>query len=160
MSSLVVVDICNTLANVNNELTKRGVMIGNTYPSSVPSHLWNDTTIFSNAESIDNVCYFVRRLGETFDRLVYLTSRPGSLSEVAEDWLSKQRLPKAPIIYTNGEPKGEYLNQLASKEESVVVLEDSPVDILSIKEVRSDILLFIPQWTYNQHIEGHHLRIS
>jgi hypothetical protein len=159
MNEVFIVDICNTLANVNSELGKRG-MRTDLYPSPVPASLWEDTSIFSDAAPIETVTYFVRQIGKISSEIFYLTARPRSLSTITEAWLKKHQLPASPIIYTDGKSKGEYMNRLVSHNQKAIVFEDSPNEIQSILTARSDSFLFIPDWTYNRHIDGHRISFS
>lgn len=157
-SDLVIVDICNTLANVNEQLNKRGYRT-DSFPCEAPPQIWNDERIFREAEPIRPILYFVRRLSEVAT-IVYLTARPQKFHEVTEDWLKRYNAPSAPTFYTEGRTKGEIVkNILRDADQNVIVFEDSPAEIESILELMPDVSLFIPDWDYNRHIKGNRLDI-
>ena len=54
MSRIVVVDIDNCIANVNKALKDKGYRT-DIYPSPVPSRLFDDGSIFKNAEPMKSV---------------------------------------------------------------------------------------------------------
>ncbi len=150
MKNFIFVDICNTLANVNAELAKRGVDTS-IYPSDIPDGIWNDVSIFSEAEPIMPVVELVRELAGQYD-IVYLTARPPSARYITLSWLQRNHLPKAPLIHTNGRLKAEFVAAYSLTENVIGVVEDAPHELQSIMRVRPDVPLYIPDWNYNKHI--------
>lgn len=150
---ILFVYICNTLANINEQLKKRGVRV-DIYPSPVPSDLFNDTVIFKEARPIIPVINKVKELAKEF-ALIYLTARSTKIKVLNENWLISNGLPPAPIIYTNGRRKGEFFT---SKVYGIV--EDAPNEIQSVLAHRSDVEIFIPDWPYNRHFFGNRIMLE
>lgn len=96
--TIIFVDICNTIANVNNQLVKRGFHT-DIYPCEVPVHVWEDTLTFKEAEPIKPVIYFVTKLA-AIGKIFYLTARSQKFHDVTSDWLRRHGLPEGPIIFT------------------------------------------------------------
>lgn len=150
MKQFLFVDICNTLANVNLELERRGIDTS-IYPADVSTDLWGDQSVFSEAEPIFPVIEFVREQAKRFE-VVYLTARPGHIREVTLDWLNRYQLPPGPIIHTTGYMKAEFLKVFLLTEKVVGIVEDAPHEIQEITRMTPAIPLYIPDWPYNQHI--------
>lgn len=155
-NGVVIVDICNTLANVNDQLAMRGYKT-DSYPSILPCNIWDDERIFTEAAPIEPVIYFVRRLAEVAE-IVYMTARPKELQRVTMEWLRKHCAPEAPIVFTEGQLKGNVIQSMVGHESrSPIVFEDSPHEIKSIVSVMPGINLFIPDWLYNRHLAGNRI---
>lgn len=153
---VMLVDIDNTLANINKELRKQGINT-NVYPSPVPKDIWKDGTIYKDAKPILPIVNWVKRLSASKNNvLLYITSRPPETKGITEKWLSKHIGISEPVFYTEGMPKGEaikyYFGENAMREIEWVAIDDAPHEIMSylnlgIKEI------FAPDWPYNRHID-------
>ncbi len=147
---IIFVDIDNTLANTNAQLERLGIDIS-AYPANVPSELWSKD-IFKSAEPIEPVINFVNAIHPHY-KIVYLTAREGIYHELTLHWLEKNNLPIAPIVHTNGRDKGQFIQIFSSTEKVVGAIEDSPHEINSMIDAKEDLLLFVPDWEYNRHLE-------
>lgn len=160
MKRIVITDIDNTIANVNKELENKGYRT-DIYPSPVPLHLFNDGSVFREAEPMEYVIKFIEQMiDDKQDMCVFLTSRDRKHISVTREWIKKHTPFTFPIYFTGGVPKGEVLRKLFSdkiiREYGWVVFEDSPHEIMSYlalkNEVNVDMKFYIPSWKYNNHI--------
>lgn len=150
------VDIDNTLANVNAQLVQLGIDTS-FYPAKVPEGLWNEN-IFKYAEPIAPVINFVRAVNIHYE-IVYLTARKEVYHEATLLWLKEHKLPLSPIIHTNGRKKGEFIRLFSQTETVVGAIEDSPQEINSMRSAKKDLILYIPDWSYNRNLEGIRIKI-
>jgi hypothetical protein len=145
------IDICNSLADLNTELEKRGFRT-DIYPAPSPKEIWQDMSIYSTARPIWNIIRLVKKLAETSD-IIYLTARPVEAREVTLEWLEKYGLPKAPLIHTNGRLKGEFVRAFQPDLAIAGAIEDAPHEIASYLQAKPDMELLVPDWGYNAHIK-------
>lgn len=150
MKSYVFVDICNTLADVNAELEKRGIRT-DLYPADVPGTIWGDDFVYHDAAPMLPVIERVKHLGKLHE-LVYLTARPVSARSVTLDWLARHRLPLAPLIHTKGKLKADFISAYALTERVSGVVEDAPHELQAMVQAIPYLPLYIPDWSYNRHI--------
>ena len=151
MQKLFFADVCNTLANVIEQLNIRGYRT-DIYPCPAPPEVYNEE-LFRSARPIWSVLNIVKELPEQGYTLVYLTARP---SQLTQEWLDKYGLPQALLLHTNGRSKGEIAKifSLNPKVEIVGALEDSPQEIRSYLRAVPGIKLYVPEWEYNAHLSG------
>jgi hypothetical protein len=156
---IVVVDICNTLANVNGELARRGYDTS-VFPARVPINLFQDYSLFSEAQPINESIFLLRQLATIYS-IVYLTARPIESEAVTQLWLERHYCPKSLLFHTMGRPKGEFFRFFKDAGIEVAgVLEDAPHELESIREAQPHVKTFIPRWNYNQHIVGNSIPIT
>jgi hypothetical protein len=146
MREILFCDVCNTIANVNKELEKRGFRT-DIYPSPIDKEVWKDNRIFIDAEPIWSVIELLRELSTSYD-IIYLTARPTSLNKLTSDWLCRYGLPGCPIVHTNGLLKGAFMRPGVYG-----IIEDSPHEISSVLQACPNSALYVPDWIYNRHIE-------
>lgn len=154
MKKILLVDLDNTLANTNGQLKKMGIDTGS-YPAPVPEEIWNDGRIFLNAEPILPVISFVMAMHWFRYNILYLTARPEHTQWATEIWLFKNGLPDAPIFHTQGKPKGEVVSSFSNVWGAV---EDSPNEITSLRSVKRNLEIFIPDWPYNRGVKGKRIK--
>ncbi|WP_028987559.1 hypothetical protein [Thermicanus aegyptius] len=154
MKKILLVDLDNTLADTNGQLKKMGIDTGS-YPAPVPEEVWNDGRIFLNAEPILPVVSFVLAMYGFRNDIIYLTARPEHTRWATEIWLYKHGLPDAPILHTEGKPKGEVVRGLTGVWGAI---EDSPHEITSLRSVKRNLEIFIPDWPYNRNVKGNRLK--
>ncbi len=155
MQRIIFVDICNSLADVNSELKKRGYRT-DIYPSPIPKEAFTEQ-LFMDAQPIRSVIELVQKLEAQDYSLVYLTARPVKFRSVTLDWLKKYGLPKAPMLHSNERLKGEFVKNYSHV---VGAIEDSPHEIKSYLEVAPDMKIIVPDWEYNRHIDLEKIKIA
>lgn len=164
MSKIVICDIDNTVANVNQELEKRGYRT-DVYPSPIPQEVLHDPDIYMEAEPIYPVIEKLKSFHANNFNIVYLTARNYLLKGITRLWLEKHKLTSREIKMTGGRPKGEFLLELFDTMSwdirEIVVIDDAPHEIKSYLSVMPDVSLYIPDWEYNRHIrDGERIKIS
>lgn len=154
MQKLFFVDVCNTLANIIEQLNIRGYRT-DIYPCPAPTEVYTEE-LFKTARPIWPVINLVKELPERGYDLVYLTARPSQYRAVTQEWLDEYGLPKAPLLHTNGRSKGEIAKifSLNPKVEIAGALEDSPQEIRGYIQAVPGIRLYVPEWEYNAHLSG------
>ncbi|HZK53481.1 MAG TPA: hypothetical protein VFC84_04745 [Desulfosporosinus sp.] len=144
------VDICNTLANVNEQLNLIGFQT-DVYPAPIPAEVLTEE-LFRQAKPIQTVVNLVKRLVDRGYSLVYLTARSESVREVTLEWLRANALPAGPVIHTNGRLKGEIALELVHVDWIAGAVEDSPYEIMGYIRSIPGIRLLVPEWPHNEGI--------
>jgi hypothetical protein len=154
MQKLFFVDVCNTLANVIEQLNIRGYRT-DIYPCPAPPETYTEE-LFRSARPIWPIIDWVKELPGQGYSLVYLTARPQKYKTVTLEWLEQHGLPKAPLLHSNGRSKGEVAKILSlnPKVEIAGALEDSPQEIRGYIQAVPGIRLYVPEWEYNAHLSG------
>ncbi|EAC6444033.1 hypothetical protein EPB42_15505, partial [Listeria monocytogenes] len=164
MSRIVIVDIDNCIANVNKALKDKGYRT-DIYPSPVPSRLFDDGSIFKNAEPMKSVIENIEGIiDDKKDMCMFLTSRPNKKhisSEITRQWINEHTPFTFPFYFTDGVPKGEVIRKVFSdkaiREYEWIIFDDSPHEIISYLNLKNDINvdmeIYIPAWEYNSHID-------
>lgn len=147
---VVLVDICNTLANVNEQID---VVTGVSRPEGTYFHpavrdesfFEGHMEVFSNARVLDGSIEFVNRLASTYE-VLYFTARPECSYEITREWLRTNGFPVAPIIFTK--------DKVASCREMNVAfaVDDAPHEVMAYS--RAGILCLVPAWDYNVTVPG------
>ena len=146
------VDICNTIANVNEQLNLRGFQT-DVYPSPIPPEVFTEE-LFRQAKPIWPIINLVRRLVDQDNSLVYLTARSEKVREVTLEWLKAYDLPAGPLIHTNGRLKGEIAIELVHVEWIAGAFEDSPHELVGYVQANPGIRLLVPDWPHNEGTKG------
>lgn len=132
---LIAVDICNTLADVNGQISrlagghKRDQYgledIG--YPE--PQRFFEDhPDVFSAASPIPDSLRAIRKLAEKF-RIVYVSARPAWARGRTVEWFQMHQLPPGPLYLTKDKAK------VMRKLRPLFAIEDSPEEIARISTV-------------------------
>ncbi len=147
---VVLVDICNTLADVNEQIN---LVTGVSRPEGTYYHpavtgdafFEKHLEVFSNAHVLDGSVEFVNRIARTYD-VLYVTARPECSYEVTRKWLHENGYPAAPITFTK--------DKVSSCRELNVAfaVDDAPAEIMAYN--RSGILCLVPAWDYNINMLG------
>jgi hypothetical protein len=149
--TIVVVDVCNTLANVISELARRGYDVS-VFPAVLPPNLFQDHSIFSEAQPLNESIFLLRQLAKIYP-IVYLTARPIESEVVTQSWLERHNCPKGLLLHTMGCPKGVFFQYFKDMGLEVAgVMEDAPHELASIREVQPNVKIYIPRWHYNKNI--------
>ena len=101
-------DICNTLADVNGELEKRGfVREEGTYfiEGLGADYFTNNLDVFENATPFEGAAERLRAFVKNGFEIVYLTARPKKAKKVTREWLKKNGFPKGKIVFSNNKPE-------------------------------------------------------
>lgn len=150
---VTLVDICNTLADVNSLLAKAGFDVEN-YPSSnLPSEFFKTSQglkMLADAEPMPDSVYALNvfaRLGP----VVYLTSRPLEAKLITLQWLTKHGFPRGKIIFIQHK-----INILSRFRGSVLYADDDPAAALYAAEIGHQVHLI--DWPYNRHVNHPNIR--
>lgn len=143
---VALVDICNTLADVNGELEK---LLGeNTDPSSYFHQGVTKTTfidnpqLFSEASVIKGSVEGVNKLSDKYE-IVYLTARPGWAEKITKDWLKKNGFPKGKIIFSRDKAS------IAKELKASVAIDDAPFELNALSEVVPTVLIHKQSYNLN-----------
>lgn len=163
MKRIILVDLDNSIANVNGELQKRGYST-DVYPSPIPSCIFNDESIYRNARPIGSVIDTIKELNrEGQDMFLFFTARSSEkhIHVTTQEWLVKNTPFTFPMFYTKGIPKGNLIKSIYSfktmRDYEWVVLDDAPHEIMSYLNLKNEANIkmdfYIPDWSYNRHID-------
>lgn len=140
----IVVDICNTLADINGILDA----IGPRRPSGTylhpaitgPDFFVDNLWIFNDAKPVPGSQGVLKVLSETY-RIVYLTARPRPSELVTRRWIDNNHYPSGRIIYSADKAA------VALSLNARFAIEDSPYEVAQYQ--KSGILCFVPSADYN-----------
>lgn len=145
---VTVVDICNTLADINSLLAKAGFDV-ESYPSSnLPPGFFKTPEglkMLAEAEPVPDSVYALNvfaRLGP----VIYLTSRPLEAKLVTNQWLRKHGFPHGRVIFIQHK-----ISILRRFHGSVLYADDDPAAALLAAEIGHQVHLI--DWPYNRHID-------
>lgn len=126
MRKVILVDICNTLADVNSEINK---VTGTLRPEGLYFHpavcqVWfaSHLDVFRNCKPINYAVEGLNKLAETFN-IVYATARPEEAKKITECWLKKNGFPQGILEFSAYKPR------LVEKYEVEFAIEDAPHEI-------------------------------
>lgn len=146
---VVLIDICNTLADVNQQID---MVTGVSRPKGTYFHpavnenfFERHMEVFSNAKVISGSIEFVNRLARTYE-IRYCTARPKCSYEITRVWLSNHGYPSAPIIFTNDKVSSCHKMNVA------FAIDDAPHEAVAYS--RAGILCLVPAWDYNETTPG------
>lgn len=149
MKKVVLVDICNTLADVNAQID---LVTGVSRPEGIYYHpavtkgfFEEHLEIFSNARVIDGAVEFVNRLAASYE-VMYFTARPECSRDVTVEWLNVNGFPAAPVVFT--------VDKVTSckKMDVAFAVDDAPAEVHAYN--RAGILCLVPAWDYNKDLPG------
>lgn len=146
---VVLIDICNTLANVNEQID---LITGVSRPEGTYFHpavragfFEEHPEAFSNARVIDGSVEFINRLACTYE-VRYFTARPESAHEVTRVWLRQNGFPEAPVTFTQDKV-------LSCRNMNVAfAVDDAPEEVCAY--TKAGILCLVPAWDYNEELPG------
>ena len=143
---MVVVDICNTLSDINGQLDK---LFGkcDTYPNkAIPSDFFEKNPwIFAEAEAYADSARVLREIAKR-EEILYLSARPLSSLLITKNWLFKKNLfPKGLVVFYSGN-KAMFLKEHGIK--CTVAYEDAPKEIEGY--LNCGIKVFAKSQPYNQ----------
>ncbi len=147
--TLLAVDICNTLADVNTELKK--VFGANPNPSIyfIPGvtkeFIRNNTWIFKKATPYKGAAYILNLLSRKFE-IVYITARPIEARYITLEWLERNGFPQREVIFTNRKP------EVAKALRVTAAIEDAPHEIDGYME--AGIPVFVKRQPYNLNYQN------
>ena len=141
---LIAVDICNTLADVNEVLEKA---IGhNPIPSSyyhpnLPDNYFKENLwVFAHANPIEYSKEVLYKLSQK-NKIIYITARPIEAKAITIDWMNRFGYPGGKIIF-------ERNKAAIAKEIGVdLAIDDAPHEIESY--IRAGIGVLVKQQPYN-----------
>lgn len=147
----IVVDICNTLADVNG-IIESYFGKSEKYPDKrIPidffeKNLW----IFRDAKPIENSAAVLTTLAERLNEdILYLTARPICSARITEEWLTQNGYPKGKLVFCDA--KSEYLQK--QKLKVSMIIDDSPFEYVSyLSNGFYNVKLLA--WKYNEDIPG------
>lgn len=143
----VAVDICNTIANINESLGKFFVKNPGEYRfnGATEEFFSNHLEIFSEAEPIFGAAYALRKVARKHE-IVYITSRPQAAVGVTLEWLQRWNFPPGKIYFAT---KNTSKTDIAVKEGISLAFEDDPEQIREYIDV--NIPTFAPLWDYTKN---------
>lgn len=93
----ILVDICNTIADINSELQKRGVET-NTYPAKTDLTLPDWLKTFMYAEPYPGAAELLNSIYRNGLEIVYFTARPAQADFVTLRWLDMHGFPPGNLL--------------------------------------------------------------
>lgn len=137
-------DICNTLADVNGELEKRGFVRENgTYfiAGLDADYFANNLDVFEKATPFDGAAEKLCNFAKNGFEIVYLTARPKVAKTVTKNWLKKNGFPKGKLVFSNNKP-GDF-----KRLNCAFAIDDAPHEIKNYQV--NDIKVLIHLRDYN-----------
>lgn len=148
---MVVSDIDNTLADINEYLYRIFDVPRNTYPAPIPKGFWSSKTgltVFQEAAPIPWAAECLRGLAERLGGLAYVTCRPPAAEFVTRRWLKLHSFPDGPVFFcADAQEKLSTAQSLGA----ALVLEDDPVAAKLYAKAGMAVLL--PDWPYNRDVK-------
>lgn len=146
MREIIAVDICNTLADVNQVLDENFCVrsFGEYHHPAVNEkdfflkNLW----IFKESKEIPYSNLALSLLVKYYD-LLYLTARPKESNHVTTKWLISHNYPKGAIIFTDSK------SEEALKRKISLCIDDSPYEVNRF--ISSNVPVIIPAQDYNKN---------
>lgn len=162
MPKTVIVDIDNCIANINRELKKLGYWT-DLYPSPIPTDIFIDGSLFSNALPMVSVIKKIEEMVKG-NSTTFLTARSDSenIKNITTKWIKEHTHFDFPILFRGGISKGyvmelEILDKVSLKGE-IVIFEDSSHETMSYLNMKKkydlNMTIYVPEWEYNKHIEA------
>ena len=149
-TKLIAVDLCNTLAKVNEAIEDIFGPVPNPsilyHPATPPSFWANPKNriareIFLFAEPFPGSAKALNRVVSQGWEIVYLTSRPEWTKDISIKWLNLNKFPKGPVITT------PFKTNWALKNSPALVVEDDPKHINPLQHI---VPVFVPAHPWNE----------
>jgi fermentation-respiration switch protein FrsA (DUF1100 family) len=149
---LIAVDICNTLADVNSQISE--IAYGRKqrdhygledlgYPQ--PERFFEEhPEVFSRASPVPDALKVMRELAKTF-RIAYVSARPTWAMQRTMEWLQIHQLPPGPLFLTRD--KAAVIRKLRP----LLAIEDSPEETARITPICPVLVIGQP---YNRESSG------
>lgn len=148
------VDICNTIANLVEEVSKEfNIPLGELY-TRYDLHKEHGVPVnfFDTAKGLQlfKACKPFKGSAKAFNsmegrvRVVYITARPSQTNILTYKWLMQYRFPPGPVIFTTNKL------EIVKKFTVDVMVEDSPFYINQLSEV---VPVIAKSYKYNSHID-------
>lgn len=146
-NKIIVVDLCNTIADIVSELDIR---LGRNlnpeqyfHPSlkDQPHYFEKNLDIFLNAKPIQDSVNMLNELS-IHNEIIYMTARPKIAEFVTKLWLKKNGYPKGNVYFSENKAK------LASELGVNIAIEDAPFEI--DKYIKTGIEVLVKQQAYNE----------
>lgn len=140
---IIVIDICNTLARINEEVER--ILGVNPFPNNylhpkiTPHFFENHAEIFTRCVPLSDARNGVMFLAKYF-QIVYLTARPECTREINPVWLKRWGFPLAPIVITRDKLA------VVRKIGAVFAIDDAPHEIEALMKA---VPVLVPAKKYN-----------
>lgn len=148
----VIIDVCNTLFNVNEQIERMTGIIrpSGSYRFPGLDREWFDShlDVFRSARVMDGSVDYVSHLKKRYE-IVYMSARPESARSITMQRLNQSGFPEGMLILTN-KPKGEICSQISG--DIAFAIDDAPEEIRSY--IRANIFCAVPAWDYNTEFMG------
>lgn len=147
--TLIGVDLCNTIADINGEIEQHFKVRAETYPvCGIPRYFFSSPaglTMFRNAVPFScaaNVLWNIARAG---CKIIYVTTRPGVAGFVTEQWLKVNNFPGGRLVFVARGEKAAF----AIKAGISYFFEDDPLELNML--IKTGVRhVFIKDWPYNR----------
>lgn len=146
--TLIGVDLCNTISNVNRKLTHYFNYNHETYPADgIPRDYFSSPQgldVFKSAKAYPYGAHVLQSITKAGCEIVYVTTRPKVAAFVTEQWLKTNNFPSGKVFYVPREIKASFMiNQGFAS-----CFEDDPLVIKQL--VKTEMrYVFVKEWTYN-----------
>ena len=153
---VIVIDICNTLADVNSVLENifgkrpKGIY---RFPEATEEFFLNNLWVFAEAKAYRGAAAALRRLASTYG-IVYLTARPEVSDLITRDWLKDGMFPDGPVVYRTDKVV------VARELGAVRAIEDSPEEISNYELAGIPVMVHKQDYNsgYGNRFEWSHFR--
>lgn len=142
----VAVDICNTIANINDCLENFFVRTPGMYhiKGADEKFFSEHLEIFSDAKPLYGAAYGLRKVAKRHE-VIYITSRPQAAVGVTLEWLNKWLFPQGKVFFAT---KDTSKTDIAVREGVSIAFEDDPEQIEEY--LKANIPTFSPLWDYTE----------
>jgi len=135
---LLAVDICNTLADINEQIAKALGPNPNPsnyiHPGTSIEFFENNSWVFQKALPFDGAAEGVQYLSKSWE-IIYLTARPEWARQITNHWLTKWGFPSGSLITTNEKAIQAQLLGIS------MAVEDAPHEILSLQKAGIPVMV-------------------
>lgn len=147
---VIVVDICNTLADINSILDERlGPRPSGVYYhpalADEPDYFEKNLDIFVKAQPIRGAAKMLNYLSR-INRIVYATARPRISETVTKAWLKKHGFPAGPVLMDTN--KMDACQRFSAK----FAIEDCPENINRLRD--GGVEVFVVKQDYNETLDN------
>jgi len=120
----------------------------------IPTAVWHDVfwdeEFVRGMKPLPGAVEGVRELHDMGYMVVVLTDRPAHLYHVTSVWLGENGMGCAPVLFTKGRKKREFVEWLDSSVGMVLLfVDDNPRHVESVRAMGSGIVSLLYGWRYN-----------
>jgi len=151
--TLVGVDLCNTVADINSEIERYFNVRAETYPVCGIPHEFFSTpaglAMFRNAAPFSCAARVLWNIAKAGCKIIYVTTRPGVAGSVTAQWLKVNNFPSGPVAFVPRGSKADFITETGIS----CFFEDDPLVVNTLMRTEMKFV-FVKEWPYNTGLAG------